>query len=200
MKVSAPPISSVRPAATFRGRTIWNNLDAHAGSRPHANLSAMALMFQQQPNSIVAPPVLSISNSLPMSLEAPGETPGTWIPGTTTSVTDEIGGRVVGKGLLRPSFLFGGTYDDNFFYRTSRGRAVGVFTIAPRVEYEIPGQTRAMRVAFETQLRRLSTGKWINAIKGDFDSRVDVTRSVRFSLRDHFARSSEDPREYDPAG
>lgn len=198
-KTSAPPISSARPASTFRGRTIWNNLETHADSKPHANLSAMALMFQQTPNSIV-PPVLSISNSLPMLLEAPGETPGTWIPGTTTSVTDEIGGRVVWKGLLRPSFLLGATYDDNYFYRTSRGRAVGVLAVAPRVEYEIPGQTRAMRVAFETQLRRLTTGEWINAIKGDFDTRIDVNRVLRLSLRDHFARSSEDPREFDPAG
>ena len=57
-----------------------------------------------------------------------------------------------------------------------------------------------MRVAFETQLRRLSTGEWINAVKGDFDTRLDLSRSFRFSLRDHFTRSAEDPREFDPAG
>jgi hypothetical protein len=142
----------------------------------------------------------SLVSFIPMAIDPPGAKRGVWIPGTTTSEQDEIGGRVLGAGFFRPSFLLGATYDDNFFYRSATGRSLGIFTLAPRLEYEIPGRERAMRIAYETQLRRLSNGNWANGQALDFDSRLDLTPFLRVSLRDHFARSPLDPREYDPAG
>ncbi|HEY0407342.1 MAG TPA: hypothetical protein VGC89_16535, partial [Pyrinomonadaceae bacterium] len=69
-----------------------------------------------------------------------------------------------------------------------------------RLEYEIPGEERALRLAYEARLRKLSNGKWANGHQFDFDMRADLTSSIRLGVRDHFVRSALDPREYDPAG
>ncbi|MBV9960233.1 MAG: outer membrane beta-barrel protein [Acidobacteria bacterium] len=148
-----------------------------------------------------APPAQAESLSFfPMFLEAPGASVGAWLPGTTVAVTDQAGGRTLGAGFLRPLFRLGGGFDDNFFYRSSTGRNIGLFTFAPRLEYEIPGDKSGMRLAYEARLRRLTNGEWANGHVVDFDTRFNLGSSVRLALRDHFIRSPLDPREYDAAG
>ena len=77
---------------------------------------------------------------------------------------------------------------------------MGIFTFNPRLEFELPGATRAVRLAYEPRLRRLTNGKWANGQVFDFDSRFDLASYFRLALRNHFIRSALDPREYDPAG
>ncbi|HKR02001.1 MAG TPA: hypothetical protein VJT09_15075, partial [Pyrinomonadaceae bacterium] len=120
--------------------------------------------------------------------------------GTSVSDKDEVGGRAFGSGYLRPSFQLGATFDDNFFYRSATGRELGVFTFAPRLEYEIPGPERGLRLSLESRLRRLTNGEWANGHTLDFDARFDVTPFFRLALREHFVRSPLDAREYDPSG
>ena len=113
---------------------------------------------------------------------------------------DEIGGHPFGPGVLRPSVSLGGLFDDNFFYRSATGENVGLFTLAPRLEYEIPGETRALRLMYEARINRLTSGHWVNGMTFELDSRTNLGRYVRLAFRDHFVRSTLDPREFDPAG
>jgi len=199
-RIAAPPVLMASASPTiFRGRTIWNNFSA-ASKFSHFNTAGFLPMFFQGQNGGTngAQPVLA--NFINMTLEPPGAIRGEWVPGTTASQRDDIGGKPLGSGFLRPSFMLGATYDDNFFYRSGIGRSLGIFTVAPRLEYELPGETRAVRLAYEARLRRLSNGVWANGHTFDFDSRFDLGNYLRLGLRNHFVRSPLDPREYDPAG
>lgn len=194
-----PALAASAPQTIFRGRTIWGGLPLSSFRFPAGAASAFAPSFFQQ-GAAAAGASSSFFNFVPMGLEPPGTTPGVWVPGTTAAERDETGGRPFGPGYLRPSGWFGATYDDNFFYRSTDGRHLTVFTLAPRLEYEIPGVERALRVAYEARLRRLSKGQWLNGHTLDFDARIEVTPGLRLAVRDHFVRSAADPREYDPAG
>jgi hypothetical protein len=199
--VAAPQASasSSEPPFTFRGRTIWlaSAFDARA---LRLNLAGVPV-FAFDGTAYAAVPDLSGGwLYVPMTLEAPGRVPGQWVPGTSAAVRDEVGGHPFGPGVLRPSVLIGGLFDDNYFYRSAAGENVGLFTLAPRIEYEIPGDTRALRMMYEARIRRLSNGNWVNGQTFDFDTRGNVGRYVRLAFRDHFVRSASDPREFDPAG
>ena len=134
-----------------------------------------------------------------MTLDPPGAKIGAWVPGTTTATKDEVGGKPFGHGFLRPSFQFGATYGDNYFSRSTVGRNLAVFNVAPRPEYQLPGETRALRVASEGRVRRLSNGHWAVGNVLDLDGRIDLTAYLSLAVRDHFIRSPLDSREYDPA-
>lgn len=192
--------AAIEPSLDFRGRRIWNN-PANAFARlPRLNTRGLLPMFLQTPTAALNVPAAPLQNFMQLGLDAPGARTGVWVPGTTAAATDEIGGHLLGPGVLRPSFLFGVSYDDNLFYRSSDGRDVTTFTVAPRLEYEIPGIERAMRVAYEGRLRRLSLGRWANGHFLDFDARVSLSPLLSWAFRNHFARSALDPQEYDPAG
>jgi hypothetical protein len=190
------------PKFDFAGQTIRSNLPttiaaARRLSRP--GRAGVLPMFLQTSNAALGVPSVAMQNFTQMTLDAPGARPGVWVPGTTAAATDEVGGHILGPGILRPSFLFGAQYDDNLFYRSGDGRHVTTFTVAPRLEYEIPGIERAMRIAYEARLRRLSLGRWANGHFLDFDARLRLSRNFNVALRNHFARSAMDPNEYDPA-
>ncbi|HEX8889324.1 MAG TPA: hypothetical protein VF779_09100 [Pyrinomonadaceae bacterium] len=184
----------------FNGRTIWPSLPTPSFqfSRSFAS-GLMPLFFVQQTTTNTSVPSVTL-NFINMTIEPPGMKRGVWIPGTTAADKDEVGGRALGSGFIRPSFLLGAAYDDNYFYRSTVGRNLGIFTFAPRIEFELPGVERALRLAYEARLRRLSNGNWANGQTFDFDSRFDPASYIRIALRDHFVRSALDPREYDPAG
>ena len=184
----------------FRGRTIWPSFPTPSFrfSRSYASGFMPMFFMPQTGTNNIAPPVML--NFVNLMIEPPGVKRGVWTPGTTAADKDEIGGRALGHGFVRPSFLLGAAYDDNYFYRSATGRNLGIFTFAPRIEFELPGVERALRLAYEARLRRLSNGNWANGQTFDFDSRIDPTGYVRIALRDHFVRSALDPREYDPAG
>lgn len=188
------------PTFNFRGHTIWNNLPNAAGRLTRLNTRGILPMFYQTSHASLGVPLAMRQSFTQMTLDAPGARPGAWIPGTTAAITDEVGGRIMGPGILRTSFLFGAEYDDNLFYRSADGRDVTTFTVAPRLEYEITGVDRAMRIAYEGKLRRLSLGQWAGGHFLDFDSRINLTPAINLAFRNHFARSPLDPREYDPAG
>jgi hypothetical protein len=195
-----PLLASSAPQTVFRGRTIWNNFPGSSFQFSRFNTAGFLPMFFQQQNGTANGTQPTSASFINMTLEPPGARRGVWIPGTTASERDEVGGRVLGNGFLRPSIEIGATYGDNYFYRSATGRNLGVFTLAPRLEYEIPGAERALRFAYESRLRRLSNGEWANGHVFDFDARVDVTSFFRLSLRNHFVRSAFESREFDPAG
>jgi hypothetical protein len=188
------------PTFNFRGHTIWNNLPNATGRLTRLNTRGILPMFYQTSHATLGLPLTMRQSFTQMTLDAPGVRPGAWVPGTTAASTDEVGGRMLGPGVLRSSFLFGAEYDDNLFYRSADGRDVTTVTVAPRLEYEIPGVERAMRIAYEGRVRRLSLGQWANAHFLDFDTRINLTPAINLAFRNHFARSPLDPREYDPAG
>lgn len=192
-------LASSAPQTIFRGRTIWGELPHSSFRFPGSAAAGFAPTFFLPSANAATPPTGSI-NFVPMTMQPPGATPGVWVPGTTASERDDVGGRPFGGGFLRPSIQLGATYDDNFFYRSTDGRHLTLFTVAPRLEYEIPGVTRALRIAYEARLRRLSIGHWANGHTLDLDARFEVSPAVRIALRDHFVRSALDPREFDPAG
>jgi hypothetical protein len=193
-------LASSAPQTIFRGRTIWGNLPGASFHFSRSNTTSLLPMFFVPQNGTTNNSQPAYVNFIQMTLEPPGARRGVWIPGTTASEKDEVGGRVLGSGYLRPSFQLGAAYGDNYFYRSSDGRNLAVFSLIPRIEYEIPGTERALRLAYETRLRRLSNGKWANGHVLDFDARVDVTPFFRLALREHFIRSAFDLREVDPAG
>lgn len=198
---AAQPVAAsqiAQPSFTFRGRNLWL---ASAFDRTIPVDLYNARVFSW--NGSAYAPVQDLSGGwlyVPMTLEAPGRVPGQWVPGTTAAVRDEIGGHPFGPGYLRPSVLLGGMYDDNFFYRSATGESVGLFTLAPRLEYEIPGDLSALRMMYEARIRRLTNGNWVNGQTFDFDARTNLGRYVRLAFRNHFVRSALDPREFDPAG
>jgi hypothetical protein len=195
----APASSIQQPSFTFRGRTFW--LASAFDSRELNPSLRNVRVFSWNGSAFAAVPDLSGGwLYVPMTLEAPGRAPGQWLPGTSAAVRDEIGGHPFGPGILRPSILLGGTFDDNFFYRSATGENVGLFTLAPRLEFEIPGDTRALRMMYEARIRRLTNGNWVNGQTFDFDTRANVGSYLRLAFRDHFVRSALDPREFDPAG
>src|ERR1044071_2543811 len=197
----APLLASSAPQTVFRGRTIWSNFPGSSFQFSRFSTTGFLPMFFAQQNGSTTNNVQPTSAVfLRMALEPPGARRGVWVPGTTASERDEVGGRVLGNGFLRPSAQLGAAYGDNYFYRSATGRNLGVFTLAPRLEYELPGVERAVRLAYEARLRRLSNGEWANGHAFDFDARFDVTSFFRLSLRDHFVRSAFDSREFDPAG
>lgn len=199
---AAPP-----PPLVFRGREIWATLPDSSSFFHLRSFDSprVPLLFLQTPTAVAAltqngTSAVATLNVVQMTLAAPGATVNAWIPGTTAAETDQIGGRMLGSGFLRPSFALGAEYNSNFFYRSIVGSGLGVFTFAPRIEYEVPGDVRALRIAYEARLRRLTNGNWANGQTLDFDSRLELTPTVRLALRDHFVRSALDAREYDPAG
>lgn len=195
------------PPLVFRGREIWATLP-DSSSFFHLkpiDSSRVPLLFLQAPTAVAASTQNKGSAAAPlnfitMTLAAPGATVNAWMPGTTAAETDRVGGRALGAGFLRPSFALGAEYNSNFFYRSIVGSNLGIFTFAPRIEYEVPGETSALRVAYEARLRRLTNGNWANGQTLDFDSRFELAPTVRVALRNHFVRSALDAREYDPAG
>ena len=193
-------VNASAPPTIFRGRTIWNSLSDNSLRLSRLNAAGFSPMFFVPQTGVTAASSAGLMNFVGMTLEPPGAQRGVWVPGTTVAERDEVGGKVLGPGFLRPSVLLGATYDDNFFYRSGVGRNLGVFTLAPRLEYELPGTEKALRLAYEAQLRRLTNGKWANGHFLDFDTRFNLTPFLRLSLRDHFARSALDPHEYDSAG
>ncbi len=187
------------PTFTFRGRTLWLNNFGPGMPVRLGNLRGVPSTFWQ--GQTYAPADMAGSWSfVPLIMDAPGQAQGRWIPGTSVALRDEIGGHAFGPGLLRPSVELGGVFDDNFFYRSATGRNLGIFTLAPRLEYEIPGDTSGLRMMYEARLRRLTNGEWANGQTFDFDVRTNLGSYVRLAFRDHFTRSALDPREYDPAG
>jgi hypothetical protein len=196
----APLLASSAPQTIFRGRTIWSNFPNSSYQFSRLNTTGFRPSFFLPQNGTANGTQPASTTFIQMMLEPPGAQRGVWIPGTTASERDEIGGRVMGDGFLRPSIQLGAAYGDNYFYRSATGRNLGVFTVAPRIEYELPGVERALRLAYEARLRRLSNGEWANAHTFDFDARVDVTSFFRLALREHFVRSAFDSREFDPAG
>jgi hypothetical protein len=199
--VSSPALlASSAPQTVFRGRTIWSNVPGTSFKFSRSYTAGFSPMFFVPQMGAANTSQPAFVNFVRMTLNPPGARPGVWIPGTTASDRDEVGGRAMGPGILRPSLQLGVTYGDNFFYRSATGRNLGVFTFAPRLEYEIPGTSRALRLAYEARLRRLSNGHWANGHVVDLDTRFDVTPRFRLALRDHFIRSAYDNREYDPAG
>jgi hypothetical protein len=202
---TAEPVATLADASgeqtfAFRGHTIWNRLPTNYTRLSRLSTRGILPMFWQTPTASLNVPTAPLQSFMQIRLDAPGARPGVWVPGTTAAATDEIGGHILGPGVLRPSFLFGAEYDDNLFYRSADGRDVTTFTVAPRLEYEIPGINRAMRIAYEGRYRRLSLGRWANGHFLDFDSRVNLSRRFNIAFRNHFAHSALDPREYDPAG
>jgi hypothetical protein len=193
-------LSATMPEPSLRSRPIWSKLLGSQLNLSRVNTLNLAHGSPQTLNASTLVGQPSLFNFIPMTIDAPGATRGAWVPGTTTTVEDEIGGRAFGAGVLRPSFTFGGLFSDNYFYRSQTGRNMGVFTFAPRLEYEIPGDERALRVAYEGKIRKLTNGRWANGHQLDFDMRADITSFLRLGVRDHFVRSPLDPREYDPAG
>jgi hypothetical protein len=192
---------TIETPQTFRGRSIYNATPQTQPSLARLNLSPFAPMFwQSQTQSGIAPQAFAPWGYVPMTLDAPATTPGAWIPGTSVAARDEVGGHAWAGGVLRPSFSLGATYDSNFFYRSQVGRDAGIFTLAPRLEFEIPGERNGLRIMYEAQIRRLSFGQWASGQKFDFDTRFELGSFVRLALRNHFVRSPLDPREYDPAG
>ncbi|MDT4969798.1 MAG: hypothetical protein QOJ64_4535 [Acidobacteriota bacterium] len=185
-------------APVFRGHSVWGSVPTPTFYFSRSNSAGFVPSFFAPQTATAAQPVSA--GFFSMALEPPGARQGVWVPGTTASDRDETGGLALGAGILRPSISLGATYDDNFFYRSPTERNLGIFTFAPRLEYEVPGVSRAARIAYEGKLRRLSNGNWANSHTVDFDSRFDITPFLRLSLRDHFMRSPFDPREYDPAG
>lgn len=199
----APAVAhaTVSEATTvFRGRTIWPNFPAASFRFSRSYSNGFAPMFFVQSNSVNNSAPALYSSFISMTIDPPGMKRGAWIPGTTAADKDQVGGRALGRGFIRPSFLLGAAYDDNYFYRSAVGRNLGIFTFAPRLEFELPGTERALRLAYEARLRRLSNGNWANGQTFDFDTRFDLGGYMRVGLRDHFVRSALDPREYDPAG
>jgi hypothetical protein len=193
-------VASNAPQTIFRGRTIWDNLPTSSFNFSRSNAANLLPTFFVPQNGTVNTTEPAFTKFIQMTLEPPGVRRGVWIPGTTASDRDEVGGRAFGSGFLRPSIQLGAAYGDNYFYRSATGRNLGVFLLAPRLEYEIPGTERALRLAYETRLRRLSNGKWSNGHVFDLDGRIDVTPFFRLALREHFIRSAFDLREVDPAG
>ena len=192
-------LASSAPQTIFRGRTIWGGLPAASSRFSGGTASAFAPSFFLPSGNTASPPAGSFS-FIQMTMEPPGATPGVWVPGTTAAERDEVGGRPFGSGFLRPSIKLGATWDDNFFYRSTDGRHLTVFTMAPRLEYEIPGVERALRIAYEGRVWGLTKGHWLGGHTLDLDARFEVAPSLRLALRNHFVRSAMDPREYDPAG
>lgn len=192
--------SGQEPTFSFRGRTIWLASAFGSPVLSRLNLANVPVFFWNGANSATTPDFAGGWSYIPMTLEAPGRVPGQWIPGTTAATRDEIGGHPFGAGVLRPSIALGAMFDDNFFYRSPNGEDLGIFTLAPRLEYEIPGETRALRLMYEARLNRLSNGNWANGQTFDADARANLGRSVRVAFRDHLVRSALDPREFDPAG
>lgn len=196
----APLIAASTPQTIFRGRTIWDNLPVASFQFSRAQVAGFYPMFFAQQNGVANATESVFASFTRMALDPPGSRLGVWVPGTTAAERDEVGGRVMGKGYLRPSFQLGAAYDDNYFYRSTVGRNLGIFTFAPRLEYEIPGVERAIRLSYEARLRRLSNGEWANGHVFDLDGRIDVTPFFRVALREHFVRSALDSQEFDPAG
>jgi len=195
-----PALTASVPPTVFRGRTIWTRFPAPSFQFSRAYAASFLPMFFQQSNGLNSAAQTTSENFINVMLQPPGAKLGAWIPGTTAAEKDTVGGKALGKGYLRPSFLLGAAYSDNYFYRSPIGRHMGIFTFNPRLEYELPGATRALRLAYEPRLRRLTNGKWANGQVFDFDSRFDLASYFRLALRNHFIRSALDPREYDPAG
>ncbi len=199
-EVASANLLAAMPQPSLRSRPIWTKLLGSSINPTRFDALDLAHGSGQTVNASTLVGQPSLFNFFYMTIDAPGAQRGVWVPGTTTAIEDEIGGRPFGAGVLRPSFLFGAHYSDNFFYRSQDGEHLGVFTLAPRLEYEIPGEQRALRLAYESRLRKLTNGKWANAHQFDFDMRADITPSFRLGVRDHFVRSPLDAREYDPAG
>lgn len=199
-QANAPVVAQGTTSNVFRGRTIWNNFSFAPLLSPGQTGRASAFTYFAFPQGTDR---ASSESSEALfggeRLDAPGATPGQFVPGTSVAERDETGGSVLGRGLWRPYLSFGAEYDDSFSYLADTEEGIAVYTLAPRFEYEMPGESAGLRFGYEPRFRRLSNGEWANGHFFDFDARFDLTPMLRVAFRDYFVRSSLDSREYDPA-
>jgi hypothetical protein len=192
-----PTVAQNSPSNVFRGRTIWNSFAFPTAPRISRLSSFVFSAFPQGTDRSSTQSSEALFGG--ERLEAPGLPSGVFVPGTSVAIVDEAGGLQFGRGFLRPSFSLGAEYDDSFSYLFDTEERIAVFTFAPRLEYEIPGETAGLRVGYEPRIRRLTNGEWAIGHFFDFDGRFDMTPSTRLAFRNYFVRSSLDSREYDPA-
>jgi hypothetical protein len=148
-------------------------------------------------------PRYPLSTYLDAAINPPGADV-VYLPGTTVTGGnpdhDIFLGYKVGPGSFRPYVTFLYEHDSNLYGRNTNVVASDSFTVSPILEYEIPGETRDFRIAYNPVFRWITNFSQPSHISHflNFDSRVELSDRIRFALRDHFARGIFETLEFDP--
>ncbi|MDD5544207.1 MAG: hypothetical protein PHX83_13630 [Acidobacteriia bacterium] len=143
----------------------------------------------------------SIQSYMNAAIDPPGSDT-VYLPGTTLGGAENnvLLGYKIGPGTLRPYVSFIYEYDSNFLGTNTNALGVSSYTLSPILEYEIPGETRDFRIAYNPVFRWIAGFSQPSHIEHylNFDSSVEATDWLRFSVRDHFVRGIFDSRQFDP--
>ncbi len=132
---------------------------------------------------------------------SPGTDQANYVPGSTARPFGQIDSFNLGKILFRPSARISYLYESNLL-NTPRSSAVGAhsFHLMPSVEVFIPVTRNGVRIAYSPTYRRYSDYDLSRNVSHvlDADSQFDLTPLLSIALREHFALSSLDSREFVP--
>jgi hypothetical protein len=133
-------------------------------------------------------------------INAPGTDPTVYIPGSTAAASSQAEFYKIGSVLFRPSARLGYTYESNLLNLSDSRFDDHSWYAEPSLEAFIPVTSHGLRLDYTLGYRDYRYYSLNHKIYHTFnaDSQFDITQNVSFAVRDHFAISSLNSREFVP--
>ncbi len=141
------------------------------------------------------------NQNLPTAQPAPGTDASRFVPGSTVQSFNPFDSIKIGKVLIRPSGVIGYSYESNLLNDPTVTAGDHSVRLAPSVEAFIPVTANGIRLDYTMQWRDYYRYDLRQKFEHTFnaDSQFDFTPVLSLALRDHFAVSNLDSREYVPS-
>lgn len=133
-------------------------------------------------------------------INSPGSDSSAIVPGSSAVPFSQTGYFKLGRAFLRPFGVLSYLYESNLLNVSNVKSSDHMVFIQPGIEAFIPAATNGIRFDYTWGYRDYKNfplrHKFSHALNAD--SRFEISPILSFSLRDHFARSSVDSREFVP--
>ncbi len=155
---------------------------------PHATMAAP----QQKNNN---------EQSRASLISAPGTDQTRFVPGSTVASFSQFEYFKIGKLLFRPSGVISYGYDSNLYAQYEGAESNHTLSVAPTIETLLPIGANGIRVDYSARYNHYSNfqpeSPWDHSLNAD--SQIDFSPIMNIAIRDHFAVSSTDSREFLPS-
>jgi hypothetical protein len=133
-------------------------------------------------------------------INAPGTDPTVYVPGSTATASSQAEFYRIGSILFRPSARVGYSYESNLLNLSNSRFADHSWYAEPSLEAFIPVTSHGLRLDYTLGYRDYRYYPLRHKIYHTFnaDSQFDITQTISFAVRDHFAISSLNSREFVP--
>jgi hypothetical protein len=149
-----------------------------------------------------APPQQKSNNeqSRASLVTAPGTDQTRFVPGSTVASFSQFEYFKLWKLLFRPTGTISYGYDSNLYASNEKADPNHSWVLAPTIETLLPIGSNGVRVDYTARYSDFSNYNQGNRLDHtvDADSQIDLTPVLNVAIRDHFAISSLDSREFLP--